>query len=262
MFLNIKLALVITIIFVAIVLYVWMEVNVPAVRKVHISLTDFPEEIKIVHITDAHGLGVPNDGRLMRAIRSFAPDVIALTGDMIDEATTDFTPVLTAVTDLSAIAPVLFVPGNHERANPKGGAFIRSLSSAGANVLLNDAVLINGLSVCGVDDVNFSLHDVPSALAVYGRCDILLSHSPEIHKSINELNIPLVLAGHTHGGQIRLPILGAIFMPGGNIPEHLMRGITKDGDTTFYVSVGLGTRLVPIRFMSRAEIALITVIPK
>ena len=259
MFSNIKLALVITIIFVATVLYVWMEVNVPAVRKVNIPLVGFPEEIKIVHITDAHGLGMPNDGRLMRAIRSFAPDVIALTGDMIDEATTDFAPVLTAVTDLSAIAPVLFVPGNHERANLKGEVFIRSLSTAGATVLLNDASLINGLSVCGVDDINFSLHDIPAALAVFGRCDILLSHSPEIYKSINEFNIPLVLAGHTHGGQVRLPIIGAIFMPGGDIPKHLIRGLTKDGDTTFYVSVGLGTRLVPIRFMSRAEISLITV---
>jgi len=261
MFFHIKLTLAL-IFLIGLVCYVWLEVNVPAVREVRISLTDFPEEIKIVHITDAHGLGIPNDGRLMRAIRSFAPDIIALTGDMIDEATTDFTPVLTAVTDLSAIAPVLFVPGNHERANPKGEAFISSLSTAGATVLLNDAFLIKGLSVCGVDDVNFSLHDVPSALAVYGRCDILLSHSPEIYKSINEFNIPLVLAGHTHGGQVRLPIIGVIFMPGGNIPEHLMRGLTKDGDTTFYVSVGLGTRLVPIRFMSRAEISLIRVIPE
>ena len=195
----------------------------------------------------------------MRAIRSFAPDVIALTGDMIDEATTDFTPVLTAVTDLSAIAPVLFVPGNHERANLKGEVFIRSLTASHATVLLNDAVLINGLSVCGVDDINFSLHNVPDALAVFGRCDILLSHSPEIYKYIYNTNIPLVLAGHTHGGQVRLPILGAMFVPGGNIPEHLMRGIAKDGNTTFYVSVGLGTRLVPIRFMSRAEISLITI---
>ena len=242
--------------------YIWLEVNVPAVRKVNIPLVGFSEEIKIVHISDTHGLGIPSDGRLMRAIRSFAPDAIALTGDMIDEATTDFVPTLSMVRDLSSIAPVLFIPGNHERANPKGEAFIRSVSTAGATVLLNDASLINGLSVCGVDDINFSLHDIPSALAVYGRCDVLLSHSPEIYRSINELNIPLVLAGHTHGGQVRLPILGAIFTPGGNIPEHLMRGLAKDGNTTFYVSVGLGTRLVPIRFMSRAEISLITITPK
>jgi len=262
MFFSIKQALMLTILFIGLACYIWLEVNVPAVREVRIPLTDFSEEIKIVHISDAHGLGISNDGRLMRAIRSFAPDVIALTGDMIDEATTDFTPVLTAVTDLSAIAPVLFVPGNHERANPKGEAFIKSLSTAGANVILNDAILINELSICGVDDINFSLHNVPDALAVFGRCDILLSHSPEIYKSINELSIPLVLAGHTHGGQVRLPILGAIFVPGGNIPEHLMKGIAKDNDTTFYISVGLGTRLVPIRFMSRAEIALITVMPE
>ena len=260
MFFSIKRILTFTIVLIGLVCYVWLEVNVPAVREVNISLAGFPEEIKIVHITDAHGLGMPNDGRLMRAVRSFAPDVIALTGDMIDEATTDFTPVLTAVTDLSAVAPVLFVPGNHERANPKGETFIRLLSVAGATVLLNDAVLVNEISICGVDDINFSLHDIPSALATYGRCDVLLSHSPEIYKSINESNIPLVLAGHTHGGQVRLPILGAMFVPGGNIPEHLMRGIAKDGNTTFYVSVGLGTRLVPIRFMSRAEISLITVV--
>ncbi len=262
MFSEIKLILVLAIFSIGLVSYMWLEVNVPVVRKINISLASIPKEIKIVHISDGHGLGIPNDGRLMRAIRSFAPDAIALTGDMIDESTTDFAPVLTAATDLSAIAPVLFIPGNHERANPEGEMFIKSLSATGATVLLNDSIIINGLSVCGVDDINFSLHDVPSALAVYGRCDILLSHSPEIYKSIKNFNIPLVLAGHTHGGQVRLPILGAIFMPGGNIPEHLMMGIAKDGDTTFYISVGLGTRLVPIRFMSRAEIALITVTPK
>ncbi len=261
MFFHIKLTLAL-IFLIGLVCYVWLEVNVPAVREVNISLEGLPEKIKIVHITDAHGLGISNNGRLMRAIRAFSPDVIALTGDMIDEATTDFVPVLTAVKDLSAIAPVLFVPGNHERANPKGEVFISSLSTAGATVLLNNAFLINGTSVCGVDDVNFSLHNIPSALAAHGRCDVLLSHSPEIYKYIHETNIPLVLAGHTHGGQVSLPILGPIFMPGGNIPEHLMMGIARDGDTTFYVSVGLGTRLVPIRFMSRAEIALITVTPK
>ncbi len=240
-------------------IYIWMEVNIPIVRKVNITIPEISEQIKIVHISDAHGRGIPEDGRLMRAIRSFAPDFIALTGDIIDESTTDFNPVIETTKMLSSMARVLFIPGNHEWANPQGKIFMDAIESAGATVLLNDAVFISNTSVCGVDEVSFGLDNIHKALAVNHRCDILLSHSPAINETIRGLRIPFVLSGHTHGGQIRIPIIGALFIPDKDVPPHLIRGLAKDEDTIFYVSVGLGTRIVPIRFMSRAEIALITV---
>jgi len=255
----IKWTVVSVIILIGLFIYVWMEVNIPAVRKVDITVPQIPETIKIVHISDDHGRGIPDGGRLMRAIRSFAPDVIVLTGDMIDEATVNFNPALDTVKNLSSIARTLFIPGNHEWANPRGTSFINYVSFSGASVLLNDAVFINGVSVCGIDEISFGLDDIHKALAVNDRCDILLSHSPAINEKIRGLNIPLVLSGHTHGGQIRVPLIGALFIPDKDVPPHLVRGLVRDGDTIFHVSVGLGTRIVPIRFMSRAEITLLTI---
>jgi len=247
---------------IGLVFYIWMEVNVPVVRNIDIPIKGFPKGIKLVHISDAHGRGITENGRLSRAIKSFEPDVIVLTGDMIDKSTVDFNPVLETVKNLSYVAPVLFIPGNHERANPRGEEFIGLLRKAGASVLLNGAKMIKGVSVCGVDDINFFLDDIPKSIAVNGRFDILLSHSPAISGSVKNFYIPLVLSGHTHGGQVRLPAFGALLLPDRDIPRHLVKGLVEDGDSKYYISVGLGTSVVPIRFMNRAEISLITVVPE
>ncbi|MFA5052920.1 MAG: metallophosphoesterase [Parcubacteria group bacterium] len=257
-----KWLIALTLLFAGLVIYIWSETNVPAIRNINIPLADFPGKLKIVHISDSHGREISENGRLIRAIRSFSPDVVVLTGDMIDKSTTDFTPVLNTISELSGAYPVLFIPGNHEHANPKGELFINSVRRSGATVLLNDSRIINGISICGVDDINLGLADVPAAMEANGRCDILLSHSPAINESIRGLNIPLVLAGHTHGGQIRLPVVGALLLPDQNIPANLVNGLVNDDGTWFYVSVGLGTSVIPVRFMDRAEVGLITVTPE
>ena len=247
---------------IGLVFYIWTEVNIPAVRNVSIPVEGFPGEIKLVHISDAHGRGINGNGRLSRAIKSFGPDAIVLTGDMIDKSTVDFSPALKAVESLSLVAPVIFIPGNHERANGQGEEFIGLVREAGASVLLNGAKTVNGVSICGVDDMNFFLDDIPKAMAVNGRCDILLSHSPAISGSVKKFDIPLILSGHTHGGQVRLPVVGALLLPDKDIPRRLVKGLVSDGNSKYYISVGLGTSVVPIRFMNRAEISLITVIPE
>jgi hypothetical protein len=248
------------VIFVAvIVIYLWVEVNVPAVKRESLDIPGITEGTKIVQISDAHGRGISENGRLFRAIRDFSPDFIVLTGDVIDESTSDFEPALETVRDLSGIAPVFFVPGNHERANPKGESFISAIRRAGAAALINEAVTIGDISLCGVDDINFGLDDVSAAIADSGRCDILLSHSPAIYEVIRGEGIPLVLSGHTHGGQVRLPLIGELILPDKNIPKGLVKGTWSDEGTTFYVSVGLGTSVVPLRFMNRAAIDLLTI---
>ncbi|MFA4999634.1 MAG: metallophosphoesterase [Parcubacteria group bacterium] len=258
----IKRAFIFVIAFAGIGFYIWSETNIPAVRNVSISLADFPNEIKIVHISDAHGRNIPSDGRLMRAIRSFSPDVIVLTGDMIDKSTVNFKPVLNTIHELSLIAPTLFISGNHEWANPKGMSFVNSLNTSGATALINGARVVKEVTICGVDDMSLELADISAALSVNGRCDILLSHSPAISRSIKGMRIPLVLAGHTHGGQIRLPVFGALLLPDRDIPRHLVQGLVEDNGTVFYISSGLGTSVIPVRFMARAEINLITVSPE
>jgi len=247
---------------IGLVFYVWMEVNVPAVRYVNISVADLPKNVKLLQLSDSHGRGISENKRLMRAIQKFEPDMTVITGDMIDKQTVDFSVPLEDVRVLSSEMPVLYIPGNHEYANSKGATFIRQVGEFGAFVLKNDAMAIDGISVCGTDDTNFDLDDVSAALAVNGRCDILLSHSPAISSRIRGLNIPLVLAGHTHGGQVALPIIGAVFLPDRDIPRNLIKGLVLENGTQFFISVGLGTSGLPVRFMNRSEINLITINPE
>ncbi|MCK9497391.1 MAG: metallophosphoesterase [Candidatus Colwellbacteria bacterium] len=243
-----------------ILLYIVLEVNVPAIKEVPIAVSADMAGTKIVQISDGHGRGIKENGRLMRAIRSFSPDMIVLTGDMIDESTTNFSPPLSAIKTLSSIAPTFFIPGNHERANPKGDDFINLVRKNGASVMLNESEMVGDIALCGIDDISLKLDDVFQAMSGYGKCDILLSHSPAIYKSIEGLGIPLVFAGHTHGGQVRLPILGELILPDKDIPDYLVKGVYSNGETVFHISTGLGTSVAPIRFMCRAEINLITLV--
>jgi uncharacterized protein len=246
------------------VFYLWFE-NIPAIKMAEIAVSgDFPG-MRIVQISDGHGRLLPK--RIVDSIRSFSPDMIALTGDMIDKSTVDAESVVLSIKSLSEIAPTFFVPGNHERANPKGESFIKLMEKSGINVLLNDAdeVILNGkdtVIVCGVDDINFNLDDIYKSVSTKERCDILLSHSPAIWKKISDISIPLILAGHTHGGQARIPFFGAVFLPDGNIPPDLIKGVSVREENTFHVSVGFGTSVIPLRIMNRAEINLITIVSK
>jgi hypothetical protein len=235
---------------------------VPAVHRVSISVDNLPNNIKILQLSDSHGQGISENARLMRAVQKFKPDMVAITGDMIDRRTVDFSAPLEDIKVLSAEMPVLYIPGNHEYANPKGYAFMKQVGELGATVLINDALVVGEVSVCGVDDLNFDLDDVSKAVQVNGRCDILLSHSPGINSKIEGFNIPLVLAGHTHGGQVALPLIGAIFLPDRDIPRNLVEGLVLENGTQFYISVGLGTSGLPIRFLNRSEIVLITINPE
>lgn len=241
--------------------YLWSE-NVPAANMTEINVPESLVGAKIVQISDGHGRIVPD--RIMDSIRSFSPDVIVLTGDMIDKSTKDAELVISNIVSLSRIAPLFFIPGNHERANPKGEAFIKLVGKSGAEVLLNDAEKIatkeKNMIVCGVDDINLNLDNVRKAVSAKGKCDILLSHSPVIWERLSGFNIPLVLSGHTHGGQIRIPLFGAVFLPDNDIPPDLIRGVSVRNGTRFHVSVGFGTSVIPLRFMNRAEIDFITLI--
>jgi predicted MPP superfamily phosphohydrolase len=249
-------------VFAGLVLYIWIEVNIPATHYVNISVADLPTNVKLLHLSDSHGDSISENKRLMRAIRKFEPDIAVITGDMIDQQTVDFSAPLEDIKILSSEMPVLYIPGNHEYANPKGDLFIKQVGEFGATILKNDALIIKGISICGTDDINFGLDDIKKALTVNGKCDILLSHSPAISSRIKELNIPLVLAGHTHGGQVSLPVIGAVFLPDRDVPRNLVKGLVSENGTQFYISVGFGTSGFPIRFMNRSEITLITINPE
>ncbi|MCT1776883.1 metallophosphoesterase [Brachybacterium sp. p3-SID957] len=233
--------------------------------------------VRIAQISDLHAadFGTFTD-RLLDATRASEPDLIALTGDMIDVRTRDLTGVLDLASELSSLAPTYFVLGNHEADSPLREEFLAGLEQAGITVLRNEAevVTLGGteLIIAGIDDPRVDRADgriassarSDAALALHGlgaETDelpiILLAHRPELLEDYARTEADVVLSGHAHGGQVRLPVIGALFAPHqGWLPE-LTNGVHTREGTTIVISRGLGNSIAAVRVNNPRELVVL-----
>lgn len=248
---------------------VWFEVNVPKAVAVNIRSEKIPpgRSLRLAQISDVHGAEITTHKSLMKEVVSFNPEAIILTGDLIDRSTVDFSGIYRDMGELEKVAPVIFVTGNHELANPEGEEFIRGLRKAGVNVLRNSSMIVRNSDgafvVAGIEDAHFGGDDITKALKGIDASsyNILLSHTPSVALRVEgETAVDLILSGHTHGGQVRLPLLGAVFLPDSKTPRALIKGLFKTEEgIAAYTDSGFGTSVIPVRFMDRSQISLITV---
>ncbi len=236
------------------------------VRKVEIETDRLPEgsSVKIVQISDIHNRMPLNFDSLSRKIGSFSPHFIALTGDMIDRKTVARDNALAWAVMLAEKAPVYFVRGNHEIANAEGKIFLKELSDLGIRVLINSSERIYAGSepifIAGADDLNFGSPDITKAEKGMSTSEfvVLLSHTPEAAFSGSEES--LILSGHTHGGQVRLPFYGPVFIPDRDIASYMVKGLSEIGLQRFlYVDIGVGTSVIPVRLFAPSGIAFIEI---
>ena len=231
----------------------------------------------IAHISDLHNTEFgQQQERLLQKLVEAAPDLIAITGDLLDSYHPNITVAMEFINGAIAIAPVYYVTGNHESRVPELYAQLREqMESAGVVVLDNKAVTLEYgssiIRVLGVDDPTFSAESdqyedneqvISAQLDVLlddqSAYTILLSHRPELFDVYHEAGIDLVLCGHAHGGQVRLPFIGALFAPNqGFFPEYTA-GLYRQGDTQMVVSRGLGNSSFPIRINNPPELVVIT----
>lgn len=223
---------------------------------------------RIVQISDLHNAEFgENNHRLLNNIRKLQPDIIVITGDLIDSRRTNL-EIAVAFTEAAAeIAPTYYVPGNHEARFSSLSNIHKRLSDAGAQLLLKKNVLLEKdgqkIRLSGIWDAIFYPDgqfpdEVKALLPNDGIYTILLSHQPEEFPAYVEAGADLVLAGHTHGGQFRLPFLGGIFtLSEGFFPKY-DGGVLTEGDTTMVISRGLGQSVIPLRINNRPEIVVIT----
>ncbi|WP_416198533.1 MAG: Metallophos domain-containing protein [Sporanaerobacter sp.] len=254
-------------IFLAIILvaYIYIQISFFKVNEVKLNSEKIKDDIKIVQVSDFHNNRFINKKRFIKKIKSINPDIIVLTGDIIDAKTKDFDYSISMIRDLKNITDkIYFVWGNHEIRNNRGKEFVEILKRMGIFVLENEntRVHINNteMNICGV---NFYIdkNDYKNSLDGIDEKSytILLSHSPNRPISYSEGKEDLILAGHTHGGQVRFPIIGAIVAPGqGYFPKH-DKGLFKIGNTTLYIDSGLGNSVFPIRFLNRIQISNIAI---
>jgi predicted MPP superfamily phosphohydrolase len=219
--------------------------------------------LRLAHLTDLHttGLGVV-ERRLLAALDEEPPDVVVITGDTLHESG-DYErcrPLLRALGELRAPLGVFMVPGNWETAvaHPDLRGFLRE---QGVTLLRNESVELSpGLWLVGLDDAAFGAPDLDRACARVpaGAARIVLVHEPG---EFDELagRCEIVLAGHTHGGQVRLPFLPPLHLP--MRCGDYVAGWYEKADSRMYVSRGIGMSGIPLRFCCRPELAILEVRP-
>jgi len=242
-----------------------------------VTIKDLPKSFdgyRIVQVSDLHnnvyGMG---QSYLLAKIREARPDAIVVTGDLIDRNTKNVDNAMLFINGAVDIAPVFYVTGNHEASVGKQyKELVLRMNEAGVTFLDNDAVTViseeDVITLAGVRDPAFDWSkpdakivddEIKKALAEVSdtQVTVLLSHRPELIKTYSENGIDLVLTGHAHGGQVRLPFIGPIYSPSQGLFPKYTSGLYEEGGTKMYVSRGIGNGIAPLRFNDGPELAII-----
>jgi len=251
----------------------WMAISEPLVRRAEIRFQDWPQgarELRLVLVTDIHVAGpdmAPDRlERIVEQINDLRPDIVLVGGDLVSDKrfATRHYPASEALAPLAGLRPTIgsyAVLGNHD--HWRDSAEIRAaLVQARVRVLQNDAVQAGPVAIGGLDDAFTGHHDLAHTVARLRALNgpkILLSHSPDPFPDVPG-DIVLMLAGHTHCGQVRLPFIG----PLSTMSRHGDRyacGRVDEGGRTLIVSAGVGTSIVPLRLAAAPDIWLVELRP-
>lgn len=262
---KMKVLLGIVIFLVIIIVYNYIQISKFSVNELVFNSNKLNNDLRITQVTDYHGNSLIDGDLLIDDIKRFDPHLIVLTGDIIDYKTKDIVGTLNLVKRMYDINNnTFFVIGNHELRNGKGNEFISKLENMGITILddENTVLKVNGENI-NIIGLSFFATKEDYESAINGVNDenytLLLSHSPNRPISYLSEIEDLVLSGHTHGGQVRLPLIGAILAPGqGYFPKY-DKGTFELGNTTLYIDSGLGNSVLPIRLFNRVQISNITI---
>lgn len=247
------------------------------ITEVPIVSEKIPENFsgyRIAQISDLHNAQFGKDNaNLLEKLHSCNPNIIVLTGDLVDSYQTDIAVSIAFAQKAAEIAPVYYVTGNHESRISQYNALLEGLSGSGVTILQNASVTLEKageqITLLGVQDPSFqtdylfgdaqSVMDsvLSQMMADTQGYTILLSHRPELFDIYAENGVDLVLAGHAHGGQFRLPFVGGLIAPGqGFFPEY-DAGVFTSNHTSMVVSRGIGNSILPLRINNRPEIVVV-----
>ena len=223
----------------------------------------------IVQISDLHNARFGKDQeKLVALLKAAQPDLIAITGDLIDKRRPGMQNALRFVERAGAIAPVLYVKGNHE-AKSKGFPLLKeALGRLGVTMLLDRTVSIERggahIALAGLSDARFVTADKTKFAAVSAEklsaflpkegFTLLLAHRPELFAVYRAAGADLTLCGHAHGGQFRLPLVGGLIAPNQGLFPKYTAGLYREEGKCMVVSRGLGNSSIPIRLNNRPEV--------
>ncbi len=256
--------------------YVYYENKNLEVVSYNIASNKIPFEFnnyKIVQISDYH-----NDSskrlreNLINKIKDVKPDIIVITGDLIDSRKTNIGLVEELIKNINDVAQIYFVTGNHEARISDYDKLYNLLEKYGVIVLENETYVIkrgdSKINIIGINDPqNSSEIYVDDSEIIKKQLEIskydnenfsiLLSHRPEVFSVYVDNNIDLVLCGHAHGGQFRIPFVGGFVAPNQGFFPKYTSGLFKEDNTNMIVSRGIGNSIIPFRINNRPELVVV-----
>ncbi len=240
----------------------------PQVVERELRLRDWPRDgYRIAHLSDLHvgaTLGRSFVADVVARTNAERPDLVVLTGDLVDGSPEDLLPELQPLSELSAPDGVWFVLGNHEYLS-RAERWVGAARDLGLHVLRNAWSSVGPFDLVGIDELDAPELSPGAVGADYDRAflgrdprrpAIALVHQPRAATELARRGVLLQLSGHTHGGQIAPLGLLAWWDQG------CVVGVCRNGELTVHVTAGAGYWGPPMRFFSRAELALLIVRPK
>ena len=250
-----------------------LEIN--EYKIIHDQIPESFSGFRIAQVSDLHNAELGNGNENLLAMLSQSnPDMIVLTGDLIDSRHTDIEIALDFAGKAVQIAPVYYVTGNHEARVSEYEQLKTGLTDLGVTVLESQKVQITrdgeSITLMGIQDPSFSTdylfgdaesvsrQAITSLQNASDGYTVLLSHRPELFDLYVDAGIDLVFSGHAHGGQFRLPFVGGLVAPNQGFFPKYDAGQFIEENTTMVVSRGVGNSIIPIRVNNRPEIIVAT----
>ncbi|MGG0705474.1 metallophosphoesterase [Bacillus paramobilis] len=258
-------------------IFLYSQNNLISKTEVNITSNKIPSSFKgfkILQISDLHNKKFgDNQETLIQKVKSINPDIIAITGDLIDSKSYDAEVSLELIRELVMEYPIYFVTGNHEKWSGKYNDLEKELKKHHVTVLRNEHVTIHKgeqkINLLGIDDPAFVAGNRDEGNVVKDEIliakfemnpdtyNVLLSHRPEFLAEYANEKIDLVLSGHAHGGQVRLPFIGGIVAPNQGLLPTYTAGLNEKQNTSMVVSRGLGNSIIPQRIFNRPELVVV-----
>lgn len=258
-------------------IFLYLQNNLISITEVKITSSKIPSSFKgykILQISDLHNKKFgDNQDVLIQKIKSIDPDIIAITGDLIDSKSYDAEVSMQLIREIVKKYPVYFVTGNHEQWSGKYNNLEKGLKKYDVNVLRNEHVGIRKgeqeINLLGIDDPEFVTGNRDEGNIIIDeikkakiemqpdKYNVLLSHRPEFIKEYTNERLDLVLSGHAHGGQVRLPFIGGLVAPNQGVLPKYTAGLYVEQNTSMVVSRGLGNSIIPQRILNRPEIVVV-----
>ena len=246
------------------IIYIYLQSSQHKIRTLTMD-ADISKDLKLLQVSDYHSNESVNIDSMIKSLSIHDFDAIVLSGDIISRNTTDFSSSLNLVKQLKTLSNnIFFVSGNHEAENVNVNIFLDGLKSLDVQVLNRDVVqLTDDISLIGVS-TQVSPNEIQSLVdSNHSKFKILLSHIPTRATELTSEEKTLILSGHTHGGQVRLPLIGQIITPEQPLFGGLDKGLTHLRENVdIYIDSGLGNSKFPIRTFNRVQVSIIDIVAK